>query len=123
MAEGFARFLGAGWLEPASAGIYPAPIVQPETFQVMAECGVPLDPRMTPRNIVHLDGASLDLLVNMSRQPAVRLLRGFRGRVIEWAVRDPIGLSLPVYRAVRDEIHGRVRGLMEELRNARLADR
>ena len=116
MAEGFARHLGARVIDPSSAGVYPASIVQPETFQVMTECGAPLDPNMTPRNLLHLDGASVDLLVNMSRQPAVRLLRGFQGRVIEWDVRDPIGLSLPVYRAVRDEIQYRVRGLINELK-------
>lgn len=116
MAEGFARHLGAGAVEPSSAGVFPAPIIQPETFQVMAECGMPLEEELVPRNILFLDGGRVDLLVNMSGQPAVRLLRNFQGRALDWEVPDPIGKSLPIYRAVRDEIEQRVRALLAELR-------
>jgi arsenate reductase len=115
MAEGFARHLAPGLIEPSSAGVFPAAIVQPETFQIMAERGTPLDPEMVPRNMLFVDGATVDILVNMSGTPAVRLLRNFQGREITWDVTDPIGMSTPVYRAVRDEIEKRVRGLIEEL--------
>lgn len=115
MAEGFARHLGGGRLQASSAGIYPASIVQPETFQVMAERGLPLDPAQTPRSLLMVDGASIDILVDMSGQPVTRLLNNFQGREIYWEIADPIGATLPVYRAVRDAIEQKVRALVAEV--------
>ena len=116
MAEGFARRLGNGLLEASSAGLFPASIVQPETFQVMAERGMPLDPAQTPRSLLLIDAASIDLLVDMSGQPITRLLNNFQGQEILWEVPDPIGASLQVYRSVRDLIEQKVRRLIEQLK-------
>jgi protein-tyrosine-phosphatase len=115
MAEGFARQLGGGRIEALSAGLFPAALIQPETYLVMAERGIALDREQTPRSILELDGASIDVLVDMSGRPALRLLPRFQGRDIVWEVPDPIGLDLGVYRAVRDLIEQKVRGLLEEL--------
>ena len=114
MAEGLARHLGGERVAASSAGVYPASIVQPETFQVMAECGMPLDPAQIPRSILMIDGAAVDLLIDMSGQPVTRLLRNFEGRQIDWDVPDPIGTNLQNYRAVRDLIEQKVRALIKE---------
>ena len=119
MAEGLASHLGGNLVEASSAGLFPAPIVQPETFQVMAERGMPLDPSHTPRNILLVEGSAVDVLVNMSGQPAVRLLNGFQGRRVEWEVQDPIGMHIQVYRAVRDIIEDRVRELISQVQRER----
>ena len=114
MAEGFARHLGGERIAASSAGVYPASIVQPETFHVMAECGAPLDAAQKPRSILMIDGASVDLVVDMSGQPVTRLLRNFQGKQIDWDVPDPIGSNLQNYRTVRDLIEQKVRALIKE---------
>ncbi len=114
MAEGFARHLGAGRLEASSAGLFPARIIQPETYQAMEEKGVPLE-RRPPRHIVQVDAAAVDLLVNMAGPPVAPLLRGFRGSEVTWPIRDPIGQSFEIYRSVRDHIEQRVADLVEQL--------
>ncbi|HYM09834.1 MAG TPA: hypothetical protein VEU62_03835 [Bryobacterales bacterium] len=119
MAEAFARQLGPGVVEASSAGLYPAPIIQPETFQVLAERGI--DPRIAmalgpPSSLLLLNPADVDLIVNMSGLPLDPLLNGFTGRQIVWQVRDPIGQSLEVYRSARDQIEKKVAELLEQLR-------
>ena len=114
MAEAWARHLGAGAVEASSAGLFPAPIIQPETIQVLAERGVPLEPR-SPQSIHEVDGAAVDLIVNMAPSPVKLLLRGFRGREVPWPVRDPIGKSLDVYRGVCEQIEQRVTALLAQL--------
>jgi arsenate reductase len=117
MAEALARHLGDGIVQPSSAGIYPAAVVQPETFQVLKERGISLEPRQ-PRSILLVQPAQFDVIVNMSETPLNNLLFGFAGREIVWYVPDPIGQTIQVYRAVRDEIERKVTGLVEELRAA-----
>jgi len=115
MAEAFARKLGEGVVAAASAGLFPASIIQPETFQVMGERGARVEDR-PPLSILGVDGAQVDLIVNMSGQRVAGFLRGFEGREVDWEVSDPIGRSLAVYRAVRDDLEKRVAALIEELR-------
>ena len=114
MAEAFARHVGDGVVEASSAGIYPAPIIQPETIEVMAERGIRLEPRQ-PRNLLFEDPSKIDVLVDMSGVPVVRLLQSFAGREIVWQVRDPIGQTLEIYRQARDEIERKVVALLAEL--------
>lgn len=117
MAEAFARHLGDGVIEPASAGLSPASIIQPETIAVLAERGIALDPR-PPRSIFLVDPASLQVLVNMAGVAVTNMMQGFAGREAVWQVRDPIGQKIEVYRAVRDEIERKVAELIAELRGA-----
>ncbi len=113
MAEGWALELGEGVVEPSSAGLFPARIIQPETFQVMAERGVTLNDR-APRPLHKVDGPAIDVVVNMAPAPVTPLLPGFTGREIVWKIRDPIGQPIETYRAVRDQIERKVMELIEE---------
>ncbi|MBI3693375.1 MAG: low molecular weight phosphatase family protein [Acidobacteria bacterium] len=115
MAEAFANHLGAGVVEASSAGVYAAPIIQPETIQVMAERGIRLEPR-EPRNLLFEDPSKIDLVVNMSGVPLAPLRQGLADREIVWHVRDPIGQTPEIYRQVRDEIERKVVELLKELR-------
>ena len=117
MAEALARHLGAGVIEPSSAGLYPALIIQPQTIEVLAERGVRLEPRQ-PRSIFLADLSGIDLLVNMSGGDVKNLLGDFSGRVVEWQIPDPIGESIQVYREVRDQIERKVGELIAEIRAA-----
>jgi protein-tyrosine-phosphatase len=114
MAEGFARRYGSDVVTAASAGLAPAPIVQPFTLQVMAEKNISLEGQ-SPQRLIDLDLSEFDLLVNMSQ---TKLPSKPSLAVIEWDVDDPIGESIDVYQRVRDEIEMLVMRLILQLRSA-----
>jgi arsenate reductase len=114
MAEGFARACGAATWEVASAGLMPAVMIAPPVREVMDEKGISLGEQF-PKPIEWMRPESFDLIVNISGYP---LPEGIRAPVVEWQVDDPIGRPLRVYRRVRDEIEGLVRGLLEDVRRA-----
>jgi protein-tyrosine-phosphatase len=111
MAEGFARTYGADVLRVASAGMMPAAEIPELTHEVMLEKNIALTQHY-PKAYNGLE-ERFDIIVNMSGIE----LPPDAGPVIEtWNVRDPIGEDAQVYRAVRDEIEGRVMRLVLNLR-------
>lgn len=112
MAEGFARTYGSDVVQPASAGLSPASIVQPLTKKVMEAKNINIDAQ-SPKSLNSVAVRSFDLIVNMSGS---RLPAGVSAPVREWPIQDPIGCSEEVYAAVRDEIEMRVMMLILELR-------
>ena len=117
MAESYARHQYGELMEVTSAGLYPAPIVLPETIEVMAEKGVSLEGQ-SPKPISAVDWKSMDLVVNMSGMPVLQAMPGFTGLNLMWVVRDPIRQSDKVYNKVRDRIEELVDGLAETLRTS-----
>jgi protein-tyrosine-phosphatase len=59
-------------------------------------------------------GKSFDVVVNLSGEPLPPAFGA--ARMVEWNVRDPIGESESVYRAVATQIEGLVMRLILELR-------
>jgi protein-tyrosine-phosphatase len=114
MAEGFARAYGSDILEPLSAGLAPAAIVQPLTRKVMLDKNINIDD-IEPKNLVSVDLSKIDLIVNMSQ---TRLTSIANVEIREWKVDDPIGKPEAVYVRVRDEIEHLVMRLILELRKA-----
>lgn len=112
MAEGFARRYGSDVLEPASAGLTPASIVQPLTKKVMEAKNINID-QQWPKNLNSVPLRSFDLIVNMSGS---KLPVAVPGEVRTWAVEDPIGQPEEVYVAVREQIEMLVMLLILELR-------
>jgi arsenate reductase len=112
MAEGFARRYGSDVLEPASAGLAPASIIQPLTRKVMEEKNIRLDGQY-PKDLSAVDLGKFDLVVNMSGMP---LPGRVPAEVRVWNVEDPIGREEEVYLAVRDQIEMLVMQLILELR-------
>jgi arsenate reductase len=112
MAEGFARALGSDVMVAGSAGLAPAPGVARQTAAVMKEKGVDLADHF-PKDLKLFDLKNFDLLVNLSGVE----LKGVPVTVETWPVVDPIGASDKVYREVREEIEGRVQGLVTRLRD------
>jgi arsenate reductase len=112
MAEGFARRYGSDVMEAASAGLAPAPIVQPLTKKVMEEKNIKLDEQY-PKNVLSIDIASFDIVVNMSGN---KLPATLPADVRDWKVVDPIGRPEEVYIEVRDQIEDLVMRLILELR-------
>jgi protein-tyrosine-phosphatase len=112
MAEGFARQYGSDVMEVKSAGLSPAAIVQPLTFQVMEQKNIKLDGQ-NPKDLSSVAIADFDLLVNMS---GVKLPSRIPLPVREWKIEDPIGRSEEVYCTVRDQIEDLVMRLILEFR-------
>ena len=112
MAEGFAARYGSDVLQPVSAGLSPASIVQPLTKQVMEEKNININ-HQYPKDLASVDPASFDIIINMSgrKMPS-------RGpvEVRDWRVEDPIGKEESVYLAVRDQIEMQVMNLILQLR-------
>ncbi len=112
MAEGFARCYGSDVLNCASAGLAPAPIVQPLTRKVMEAKNIKIDDHF-PKNLEQVALPKFDLIINMSGRPfPFRVPTPVR----DWKVEDPIGQSEDVYNLVRDQIENGVMQLILELR-------
>lgn len=114
MAEGFARAYGADIMVAQSAGLSPAPVVQPETKLVMAGRNVRIDQQF-PKGMEILSREQFDVIVNMSGQ---KLPVAPGARVREWRVSDPIGQPDSVYKLVAEQIEGLVMRLILELRSS-----
>ena len=112
MAEGFARKYGQDVAEVGSAGLSPASIVQPLTYQVMQEKNVALDGQF-PKDLSSVGVSSFDLIINMS---GTKLPGRIPIEVRDWKIDDPIGRSEEVYKRVRDQIEDLVMRLILELR-------
>ncbi len=112
MAEGFARRYGSDVLEPFSAGLSPAGIVQPLTKKVMEAKNIRIDEHY-PKSLDSVDVSSFDLIVNMS---GAKLPSRLPIEVQDWKVEDPISKSEETYVTVRDQIEMAVMRLILDLR-------
>ena len=113
MAEGFARAYGSDVMVARSAGLSPATVIAPLTRQVLAERNIRIDDHF-PKGLDVVSRQKFDMVVNLSGMP----LRVTAPRVVEWAVKDPIGQTESLYRTVAAQIEGLVMRLILELRAA-----
>ena len=111
MAEGFARAYGSDVMEIHSAGLAPATIIAPLTKYVLGLRNVRIDDHF-PKGLEAVLNQPFDIIVNLSGQP-VNLPSG---RMLDWPVRDPIGLPEPVYREVAAQIEAMVMRLIIDIR-------
>jgi arsenate reductase (thioredoxin) len=98
-----------------SAGTTPAAAVHPEVVAVMDELGIDLSDR-TPALLTRDLAERADLVVTMGCGDACPYIPG--KRYLDWDLPDPAGRPIDEVRAVRDDIQGRVRGLVAELDGA-----
>lgn len=112
MAEGFARAYGADVLIPASAGLFPAIGIAPDTKRAMLERNIDIGDHF-PKTIRHLGRARFDLAVNMSGE---EIPPDAGGRIVEWDVPDPVCESYERHCEIRDQIESKVMNLVLELR-------
>lgn len=114
MAEGFARALGKGVIEPASAGTKPASAVSTLAIEVMREKGIDISgqrPKALTAEMV--EGA--DILISMGcgverSCPAIYL-----DMFDDWHIEDPYKKPIEDYRMARDEIENKVKALVRKL--------
>jgi arsenate reductase (thioredoxin) len=112
MAQGFAETLGKGRLEVYSAGSRPSSHINPLAIEVLKEKGIDLSGRR-PKGLKDLPPVEMDYLITMGCEetcPAVPTRK-----MIEWAIPDPKGKSINVFRNVRDMIEEKVKTLLEEI--------
>jgi arsenate reductase len=112
MAEGFARKYGSDVLAVWSAGMAPAPIVQPLTIDVMLRKNIDIQDQF-PKSVHELELNAFDLIFNMSGMP---LPARVQAPVRVWNVMDPMTQSEEVYVRVRDQIEELVMQYILELR-------
>jgi arsenate reductase len=125
MAEGWARHLKAGVIEPYSAGLEKHGL-NPHAIKVMAEAGVDLS-RQHSKTLEELQGVTFDYVVTVCGH-ANELCPIFPGKtkVVHVGFEDPPTLTndlpdgeakLAVYRRVRDEIRRFIEGLPQGLKS------
>jgi arsenate reductase len=113
MAEAFARAYGSDTLIVKSAGLAPATSLPPLTRQTLSEKNISSEGQF-PKPVESFTMEKFDVVINLSGERLPSTLAA--NRVIEWSVRDPIGESDSVYRAVAAQIEGLVMRLILELR-------
>src|SRR5579872_782560 len=103
MAEAFAKAYGSDILIVRSAGLAPAVSMPPLTRQTLSEKNIQSEGQF-PKALEAVAGEPFEVVVNLSGE---RLPPVFgEARIIDWNVRDPIGESEDVYRAVAVQIEG-----------------
>ena len=92
-----------------SAGTEPANHVHPVVVQVMREIGVDLSD-MKPQKLTQEVASTASVLVTMGCGESCPFVPNLR--IIDWALPDPKGQPIEAVRAIRDEIHDKVKELI-----------
>ncbi|RBY90982.1 arsenate reductase ArsC [Blastococcus sp. TF02A-30] len=112
MAAGWLRHLAGDAVEVRSAGSLPADQVNPAAVQAMAEVGVDIAeerPKVLTTDAVEAS----DVVITMGCGDACPVFPG--KRYLDWQLDDPAGQGVEAVRPIRDDIEGRIRGLLGEL--------
>ena len=96
----------------SSAGTTPGERVHPEVVEAMNELGVDLSDRV-PKLLDREAAERADVVVTMGCGDECPYIPG--KRYLDWELPDPKGRPVDEVRAVRDDIAGRVEGLVREL--------
>ena len=116
MAAGFLRELGGDAVEVRSAGSVPADQVNPVAVAAMAEVGIDIagqHPTVLTTDAVQAS----DVVITMGCGDACPVFPG--KRYLDWELADPAGQGIEAVRPIRDDIRGRIEGLVAELLPAR----
>jgi arsenate reductase len=112
ISEALFRRAADGRHEARSAGTTPAQQVHAEVVEAMAELGIDLSGRV-PHELTREDAEWADVVVTMGCGDECPYIPG--KRYIDWDLTDPKGLPLDEVRRIREEIAGRIDGLVAEL--------
>ena len=121
MAEGIARALGKGLIEPCSAGVMPSEI-HPKTIQVMKEIGIDISNQKSKGIDEHLLN-TMDIVITLcSSAEAMCPMTPPRIKRIHWSIDDPKTATgseeevLNAFRSAKDEIKKKIEMLIDELK-------
>jgi arsenate reductase len=115
MAAGWLNHLAGDRVDVFSGGSEPASTVNPAAIEAMAEVGIDISaefPKPWTDEIIR----AADVVITMGCGDACPVYPGKRYE--DWVLDDPEGLDVDGVRPIRDEIRGRVEGLMEKMRIA-----
>lgn len=115
MAEAIAKHVAADVIEPSSAGLVPFGEITGPTLAVLGEHGISAEGQSSKSLRSDLM-SSADLVVNMTGRSGAAIFTEPTPPVEDWAVGDPFGFDLGVYRSIRDQIEARVEDLARRLR-------
>jgi arsenate reductase len=110
MAEGFARALGPGLWEVASAGTMPGSRVSSGAIHVMGEVGIDISGGR-PEALDYREAAGYDLVVLMGDDVAAMCPPELVLHQENWGVSDPYGGEEEEYREARDIIGRKIKEL------------
>lgn len=113
MAAAFARQIGEDRVIVYSAGSAPGESLNPAVVEAMRERGIDIS-NETPTALTEAMGLTADVIVTMGCGDACPVYLG--KRYVDWELPDPAGKAVEEVRAIRDDIEGRVRVLLNELR-------
>ncbi|HEY5475694.1 MAG TPA: arsenate reductase ArsC [Tepidiformaceae bacterium] len=112
MAAVLTAHLSEGKVHVRSAGSTPANEINPQVIGAMAELGLDLSQEF-PKPLTDDVVQAADVVITMGCGDACPIFPG--KRYLDWVVDDPAGQPIDVVRRIRDEIRGRVEGLLAEL--------
>jgi protein-tyrosine-phosphatase len=112
MAAGLLEQLGGGRVTVRSAGSEPADSPNPAVVEAMSEIGIDISQRH-PKPLTDEAARAADVVVTMGCGDACPVYPGKRYE--DWELEDPAGKDTETVRRIRDEIAGRVKGLLSEL--------
>ena len=112
MAAGWLRHLAGDSVEVRSAGSHPGDRVNPAAVEAMAEVGIDISDQR-PKVLTADAVAASDVVITMGCGDACPIMPGTR--YLDWELEDPAGKGVESVRPIRDEIEGRIRGLLAEL--------
>ena len=122
MAEGFARVLGKGILEPFSAGLTPSR-VHPRAVAVMHELGIDISGQ-TSKGINNELLRRMDMVITLCDNAAEACpWTPPEIKRIHWPINDPVGAIggedeiMNEFRRARDEIRGKILQFIGEVKD------
>lgn len=122
MAEGFAREIGKGVIEPYSAGLLPKGVNE-RAEQVMKEVGIDIS-HQTSKSIDEQLLKTMDIIITLCDNAAESCpLTPPQIKRLHWSLKDPAKATgtekevMNEFRRVRDEIEKRVKNFIEEVQN------
>ena len=111
MAAAFFNLYAEPGCRAISAGTEPAERVHPEVAAVMNEIGIDVS-AARPQKLTDELAREADVLVTMGCGEQCPYVPGLR--VVDWELSDPKGQPMERVRAIRDQIHEQVKGLLKE---------
>ena len=112
MAAGWLTHLAGDRVEVRSAGSLPGDRVNPAAVAAMAEVGIDIS-AATPKVLTTEAVQASDVVITMGCGDACPVFPG--KRYLDWTLEDPAGQGVAAVRPIRDDIEGRIRGLLTEL--------
>lgn len=112
MAAVLTQHLSGGQVHVRSAGSAPGSEINPRVVEAMAELGLDLSQEF-PKPLTDEVVEAADVVVTMGCGDACPFYPG--KRYMDWVVDDPAGQPLSVVRRIRDDIRGRVEGMLAEM--------